>query len=469
MFAACAAAIIAGLLLLCVILVSFYRGEIIAQKSKTLEEEAKRISDIYAGAYVPNWGIFNYNAVTQMRLNNELGIFKDYFDAYCFFTDSSYRIIDASIEIYEKVVDKELNTEDYREALEGKSIVLQGKLGGLLEQDSLTVCHPVVIYGRVRALVFVCMPMTEINDNTARIIVITIGCILGAALISIFLILPTIRRMSSRIKQISEASMVIAGGDFEKRLAADSKDELSRLALSFNDMAESLNDQENRRREFIANISHDLRSPLTSMQGFIEALLDGTAPPHKREHYLSIVLEESKRLSKLANDIMDISKIQNLELELDLSAFDINELIRGTVIAFDNSITAKNININIIFGEEESFVSADYEKIKRVLYNLFDNAVKFTGNCGNITIETICDNSDFISVSVKDTGVGIDPAEQKHIFERFYKADTSRGADKSGSGLGLSIVREFVKAHGGTVSLKSELSMGCEFVFSIKR
>ena len=202
------------------------------------------------------------------------------------------------------------------------------------------------------------------------------------------------------------------------------------------------------------------------MRGFLSAIMDGTIPPEGRDKYLQIVLGESERLTKLANDILDINKIQSLEIELAKSVFDVNELIRKTVIMFEPRITGKRIALDLAFADERNMVLADEEKIQRVVYNLLDNAVKFTGADGHIQVETLT-QSGKVLVCVRDDGKGIGADDQKHIFDRFYKADASRGEDKHGSGLGLSIVRAFVKAHGETIALSSEQGKGCAFTFSL--
>jgi signal transduction histidine kinase len=194
--------------------------------------------------------------------------------------------------------------------------------------------------------------------------------------------------------------------------------------------------------------------------------LDGAAPEENRDRYLRIALDETERLSKLANDILDVSRIQNMGIDMDVKPFDINELIRKTLITFESRVTAKEINMRLIFAEKRTVVAADQGKISRVIYNLVDNAIKFVEQGGEITVETTV-SGDKARVSVRDDGKGVGAEDQKRVFERFYKADASRGEDKKGSGLGLSIVREFIKAHGGSVTLSSEPGKGCRFSFTL--
>ncbi|MCL2699906.1 MAG: HAMP domain-containing histidine kinase [Defluviitaleaceae bacterium] len=262
---------------------------------------------------------------------------------------------------------------------------------------------------------------------------------------------------------MNEAAKVIAGGDFEKRIEVKTRDEVGQLGESFNNMAESLAQQERLRRDFIANVSHDLRTPLTSMRGFLKAMLDGTAPPEKTRHYLGIVLAETERLSEMANDILALNRLQSEEPVLTRSEFDVNELITGTVSVFETRIAEREITLETKLENTEK-TNADYEKIQRVVYNLLDNAVKFTPPGGKINIETRAAEKK-IFVKIKDTGCGINPEQQKRVFDRFYKTDEARS--ESGSGLGLSIARAFIKAHGEDITLVSTEGEGSEFEFSL--
>ena len=254
----------------------------------------------------------------------------------------------------------------------------------------------------------------------------------------------------------------------------ESADEVGQLAQSFNYMAESLETNENNRRKFISDICHDLRSPLTSIQGFISAMADGTIPVEKQGKYFQIVLEETARLSKLANDMTDLSKAEAGAIEVEKSVFDINELIEDVLRVFERRLMEKQIHAHTNFEEKSTMVEADPNMIHRVIHNLLDNAVKFTLEGGEITVETKLLKKEKkkepkVLIAVKNTGHGISEEEQKKVFERFFKADSSRGLDKSGVGLGLSIVKEFVKAHGESVQVHSEKDKETAFTFTLKR
>ena len=231
-------------------------------------------------------------------------------------------------------------------------------------------------------------------------------------------------------------------------------------------MANELNTLEDDQRKFVSNVSHDFRSPLTSIKGYIEAMLDGTIPVEMQEKYLNIILFETERLNKLTNSLLELNKFGTKGVILDISDFDINNMIKMTVQTFEGKCKEKRISFNLILTGKELFVTADYDKIQRVLYNLIDNAIKFSHNDSAITIETT-EKNEKIFISVKDTGIGIPKDSIKKIWERFYKTDLSRGKDKKGTGLGLAIVKEIVQAHDENINVISTEGVGTEFIFTL--
>jgi len=327
----------------------------------------------------------------------------------------------------------------------------------------LTVAYPIDLDGHVAGAVLLNASIPELERTIEDVVRITVMSIIITAFAAFVFIYFSSRTIVHPLLAMNEAAKVIAGGDFEKRIEVGTRDEVGQLGESFNNMAESLMQQERLRRDFIVNISHDLRTPLTSMRGFLEAMLDGTAPPDKTERYLSIVLEETERLSKMANDILDLNRLHIEDLHITCGEFDINDLICKTMSSFETRAAQKGIILDVRL-EGGGNVYADYEKIQRVVYNLLDNAVKFTQSGGYISIETKKEGKK-AHIKVKDTGLGISPDQQRQLFDRFYKADVSRS--DSGNGLGLSIVQAFIKAHGENISLHSALGEGSEFEFTL--
>ena len=232
------------------------------------------------------------------------------------------------------------------------------------------------------------------------------------------------------------------------------------------EMADELSRSNEYRRSFISNISHDFRSPLTSIKGYIEAMIDGTIPPDKHEKYLQIVLSETMRLTKLTQGLLELNNFDSFDLQLDKSNFDIKSIILPTINTFEGRCQDKGIYLHAIFHTDNTIVYADRTRIQQVIYNLVDNAIKFTPEGRQITVQ-VTEKSDKVYVSVKDEGVGIPPESIKKVFDRFYKTDPSRGKDKTGTGLGLAITKEIIKAHGENITLTSKVGEGSEFIFSL--
>ena len=269
--------------------------------------------------------------------------------------------------------------------------------------------------------------------------------------------------------EIIHAADEYAGGNLQYRCPVSSDDELGYLSATLNYMAAELNNSEEYQRKFISNVSHDFRSPLTSIRGYLVAILDGTIPPELYEKYLNIVIRETERLNKLTEGLLTLNQLGGSSSPgLNLSRFDINQTIKDTCATFEGSCRTKNLTFNLTFSEKFMMVQADFGKIQQVIYNLIDNAIKFSGNDSGIDIETY-DRNGKVFVSVKDHGCGISKENQKKIFERFYKADNSRGKDRQGTGLGLAITKEIINAHHQNIDVVSTPGVGTEFIFTLKK
>ena len=236
--------------------------------------------------------------------------------------------------------------------------------------------------------------------------------------------------------------------------------------MLFRSMSSQLKDMEDYQKKFVANVSHDFRSPLTSIKGYVEAMADGTIPPEMQGKYLNIILFETERLTDLTRDLLTLNEFDTKDLLLDKTDFDIHEVIRNTAASFEGTCTAKKISIELLLATRTLYVHADRHKIQQVLYNLLDNAIKFSNPESTITIETT-PRGDKVYTSVKDYGIGIPKSSINKIWERFYKSDLSRGKDKKGTGLGLSIVKEIIQAHNENINVISTEGVGTEFIFSL--
>ena len=257
-------------------------------------------------------------------------------------------------------------------------------------------------------------------------------------------------------------------GNLDYEIPVNRHDEIGYLSASLNYMATQLKDSDDYQKKIVANVSHDFRSPLTSIRGYVEAMTDGTIPPELHEKYLNIILFETERLTDLTTDLLTLNEFDTKELLLNKTSFDIQEMIKHTAQSFEGVCTQKHISIKLFLLSEQINVMADRRKIQQVLYNLLDNAIKFSENDSSITVEVTTKN-DKIFVSVKDHGIGISRKEINKIWERFYKSDLSRGKDKKGTGLGLSIVKEIIQAHDEHINVISTEGVGTEFIFSLSK
>ena len=429
------------------------------QRVEALQGSALRVTYSLEEMFQFQFGIFDL-----ARLNQEIAAIHRFLDARLIVINSDFQVLYTSQDLADNWAP--LYHRDLAPLMEGNMVLIYGTLDGLYPEPLLTVGNPIRLGDQIVGAVLVGTSMAELETTIAEMYRLTLLSIAASAIIAGVLIYMFSKAISRPLRQMNDAARVIAGGDFEKRITVHSRDEVGQLAESFNHMAECLQEQERIRRDFIANLSHDIRSPLTSMRGFLQAIDDGTVPAEKIHYYIGIVMAESDRLIKLANNILDIELLQ--EAVLNLSAFDINDLIRKTVLSFEPQAIAKNLQIHCRFAHESDEIWADHDKIQRVIYNLVDNAVKFVPEAGEIVIEVNLDNEAY-HVSVQDNGRGISLEDQSQIFDRFFKGDPSRNEYKKGSGLGLSIVREIIRAHGGQVTVESSPGEGCLFIISIPK
>ena len=270
------------------------------------------------------------------------------------------------------------------------------------------------------------------------------------------------------LKKIIHGAQEYASGNLTYNIDVNSNDEMGYLAHTLNYMSDELNKTNEYQRKFVANISHDFRSPLTSIKGYAEAMLDGTIPHEMQDRYLNIILFETDRLNKLTQSMLTLNNMDKKGHYLEITSFDINAVIKDTAASFEGTCTAKRISIELLLASETLYVSADFGKIQQVLYNLIDNAIKFSNNNSVIQVETT-EKHGKVFVSVKDHGIGIPRAFISKIWNRFYKIDASRGKDRKGTGLGLAIVKEIINAHNQNINVISTEGAGTEFIFSLDK
>ncbi len=344
-----------------------------------------------------------------------------------------------------------------------------GDFWGTMSEETLSVNFPVSSNFQICAYVVIHMPLSVILKDTYSVFAMNyISYGIMAVFIVLFLMVviwSTHRPLKEIVKATEEYSKGNLSYVIKKKLP---NDEIGRLGVSLNYMADKLDEMDSFQKKFVSNVSHDFRSPLTSIKGYLEAIEDGTIPPEMSEKYIKIMLFETERLTKLTNNLLTLNDIDPKSVNLDITAFDINNIIKHTIETFEGICKDKRISFELTFTSKQLIVNADMGKIQQVIYNLVDNAIKFSPNNSHIYISTT-EKGDKALISVKDKGCGIPKEVIGKIWDRFYKSDSSRGRDKKGSGLGLSIVREIIKAHSENIDVISTEGAGTEFIFTLPK
>ena len=348
-----------------------------------------------------------------------------------------------------------------------KFLNYKGELEGITSDRSLVYGKSIVTGNVIRGYVFTLASTTQedVLISVARKTVInsSIWVMLAAVIAAYFIT----ERIVHPLKNMTRAAKSFGKGDFSERIAVNGRDEVSELALAFNNMAESLENLESMRNSFLANVSHDLRTPMTTISGFIDGIISGAIPPEQHEHYLGVISSEVHRLSRLVSQLLDISRLESGDRKFNFTDFDVAEVSRLILLSFEQKIDEKKLDVEFYAEDDTMPANADKDAIYQIIYNLCHNAIKFAKDGGKfrIGIERIPGKK--IKISVFDQGQVISPEDAKHIFDRFYKTDKSRGLDKSGVGLGLYICKTIIDSHGETIKLESHED-GCEFWFTLK-
>ena len=339
---------------------------------------------------------------------------------------------------------------------------------GIFPEKTLSVFSPITYNYTVPGYVVINYPMESIMEKQEKIMLISYITLGIVFILSTIILIVFTDAVYIPLNQVTTAAEKYAEGDLKYTFDVNRTDEMGYLCAQLNYMASRLSEQEDNQKKFIANVSHDFRSPLTSIRGYLEAMVDGTIPPEMHDKYLSILLNETERLTKLTNSLLTLNNLNTTGMVLEITDFDINKVIKDTIETFEGTCKNKMLKVNLVLSGKELFVSADMTRIQQVLYNLIDNAIKFSDNEKTIKIETT-EKNDTAFVSVKDEGIGIPKDSLKHIFDRFYKTDLSRGKDKKGTGLGLSITKEIIKAHHENINVISTEGVGTEFIFTLPK
>ncbi len=305
--------------------------------------------------------------------------------------------------------------------------------------------------------------MTNMTGVFARIIALTTLWSMIIVLVTVYFLS---QRISAPLNDMNRAAKSFAQGKFDVRVPVNGRDEVAELAVAFNDMAEKLTTVEDMRRGFLANISHDLRTPMTTISGFIDAILDGAIPEDREEYYLQLIGKEIRRLSRLVSLLLDISRIEAGDRKFTFAPFDVCEVARQILISNEQRLEQKGLDVSFECDRDNMYVMADKDAIHQILYNICDNAIKFANDGGKYAI-SITERDKKVFVSVFNEGRGISQEDLPYVFDRFYKSDKSRGLDKSGVGLGLYICKTIISAHDQEIWAESEYGKNCRFTFTL--
>ena len=363
----------------------------------------------------------------------------------------------------------QLNQEYLDKVYENNGYSATGTIRNLYSEERYVVSAPIVSGEEHLGIVMVSTPTAG-----PRVVLDKIGNIFTTA--AVFVVLVAVlgvtafaRRESKPLKELANAATAFGHGELDARVKIDedSSEEMEELALAFNNMASSLQKSEYQRQEFVANVSHELKTPMTTISGYVDGILDGTIPPEHQEHYLHIVSDETKRLSRLVRSMLDISQLQKEQgiPEDKKIHFDLEECAGQVLITFEKKINDKKLNVDVNFPEHPVYTMANQDYITQVIYNLLDNAVKFCPEGGTLGL-TIREGGSKAYVSVSNDGQTIPPEELPLVFDRFHKLDKSRSQNRDGWGLGLYIVKTIVCAHGENISVTSKNGK-TEFTFTM--
>ncbi len=426
-------------------------------RADSLYKEATLIADTCAS------DLYN-NRASLEEVKEQLDALSAYLNAQIWIINPSGRIIMTTEMPLD--VEHESMVEGFDSTVTAGSFYTTGNFFNCFTEEMLSVFAPIASNFRVRGYVVIHTAMSSIRDSSESLLSISYIMLMIFFLLSLIILIFFTEMVYVPLRRITTATEQYAAGNLHYEFQVDSEDEMGYLAASLSLMASEIARGEDNQKKFIANVSHDFRSPLTSIKGYLEAMQDGTIPPELHEKYLGIVLNETDRLIKLTNSLLTLNNLNMKGMVLEKTAFDINQVIRSTAASFEGTCRSKRIRIELVLTGERLSVIADKSKIEQVLYNLLDNAIKFSHPDSSIKIET-SEKHGKIFVSVKDSGIGIPKDSLRLIFDRFYKTDLSRGKDKKGTGLGLSITKEIIQAHNENINVISTEGVGSEFIFTL--
>ena len=422
--------------------VRMIEDSLIERKKAVLYEEAVMIAEEYMENIHTDY--------ISASLSKQLRVLDTYLNARIWIVDSEGDVIGDT-----RGTGVSINVNEYEETFLENTFYEGNCFPGVFFEPMLSVIQPVPYNYTIRGYICLHTSLEAVKEESIDYMDMINICYLVFLVfllaVFVYLYIVTIRP----VKALNKAAKEYSKGHFDFPLKITTRDEYWDLGAAIGFMAEELK-----------NLEDDFRSPLTSIRGYAEAILDGTIPHEMQDKYLGIILFETERLTKLTENLLELNSFESKGMRLEITTFDINSVIKSTAASFEGTCTKKRLTLNLEFAEKELFVEADMGKIQQVLYNLLDNAIKFSHNDSSIRISTE-EKGMKVFVGVKDYGIGIPKDSLNKIWERFYKTDASRGKDKRGVGLGLSITKEIIQAHNENINVVSTEGVGTEFIFTL--
>ena len=465
LFGTAAAILLAALLLLGTFFQVLVKDYLVTNTTEKLTADAKTIAEL-AAAYNADSSLSNPNFLTNLIISARVS------GADAVICNAEGKVVLCS--------DSPLGCEHQgmsfdksfvRTVMEQELVLKTGRIDGLYDDSRYVVSVPITdVNSDVRlGLVVVSAPMEDTVAVLSKIFQIFVFVAVSVVLVAVLLMSIFTRRQVRPLRAMAKAATDFGHGNLTARVRVDESDtqEVQELALAFNNMASSLQKSEYQRTEFVANVSHELKTPMTTIGGYVDGILDGTIPQGRQEQYLRIVSDEVKRLSRLVRSMLDISRLQDQEgiPEEKKTRFDLEECAGQVLITFEQKINGKNLNVDVDMPEHGVYTWANEDYVTQVIYNLLDNAVKFCPQEGTLGL-SIREGENKAYISVSNEGQTIPPEELPLVFDRFHKIDKSRSQNRDGWGLGLYIVKTIVCSHGENISVTSRDGK-TEFTFTM--